>query len=315
MDEMPPTPPVPRAPGPAASSTAPPAPHAPDAPRLPDASPSEVAQPALFEVPLRFDDEADQPIAYALTSRARRAVAPQEQPALSVISRQPAAAIVGEDVGDTRPARARALRRAGVAPADIAVQLQTDPLLVGAWIRGVAVAHRSGERPVASASASATSRAAGGRSGDPDPETARVRRHASGVARARLAADPAFAAEVGVVTALAELDRGAVVVSSRRPEVLARAIAALVTHGGADRETIRVVLRLGPEVAGDLTRHRWAGILALPAERLLLTRWRQAPEAGAVDGLVRIPDATLAATVAGWEDALLTPQAPIDLAF
>ncbi|MFP4312286.1 MAG: hypothetical protein ACLFS9_09965, partial [Nitriliruptoraceae bacterium] len=82
----------------------------------------------------------DQPIGFALTARARRVVAPDSLPELSVV---PAVAEpVEEDPDDTRPARARALRRAGVPVARIAAQLDIDPLLVTAWTGAVRV--RSG---------------------------------------------------------------------------------------------------------------------------------------------------------------------------
>ncbi|MCC5950128.1 MAG: hypothetical protein JJT89_16885, partial [Nitriliruptoraceae bacterium] len=119
------------------------------------AAPVPAAQPALFAAPLPFDDEADEPIAYALTGRARRHLAPDEVPALVVVeppawsstdrSRPPDdAATLAEDPTDTRPARARALRRAGVAAADIARQLDTDPVLIRAWVGEVAPAPGAG---------------------------------------------------------------------------------------------------------------------------------------------------------------------------
>jgi hypothetical protein len=70
---------------------------------------------------------------------------------------------------------------------------------------------------------------------------------------------------------------------------------------------VRVVLRLGPDAAGDLARHRWASALGLPVDRISHTRWRGAPSPDAVEALVRLHDPALAASVAGWRDALLDP--------
>jgi hypothetical protein len=79
----------------------------------------------------------------------------------------------------------------------------------------------------------------------------------------------------------------------------------LVTTVGVDPDHIRVLVRLGPRAAGDLARHRWARSLEVPVDRVRTTRWSAAPEPDAVDGLLRVVDADVAAAVAGWRDALL----------
>jgi hypothetical protein len=90
---------------------------------------------------LPFDGVADAPIPYSLTARARRTVAPDDLPALRVISDPPApttpadagaAQQLDDERSDTRPARARALARAGTPLPAIAQQLDVDELLVEA---------------------------------------------------------------------------------------------------------------------------------------------------------------------------------------
>jgi hypothetical protein len=97
------------------------------------------------------DTAHDQPIGFALTARARRAVAPGTLPELSVVGVGATGSASGngalEEPDDTRPARARALRRAGVPLSAIVRQLGTDPLTVTAWVGEVAPStrqHRSG---------------------------------------------------------------------------------------------------------------------------------------------------------------------------
>jgi hypothetical protein len=309
--------------------------------------------------PLPFDDEADDPIPFALTARARRTVAPERLPPLEVVPdreaadqgssrpapagdhpqpaavrRQPApttrpgpARRPGDeeddghldDPTDTRPARARALRRAGVPVARIAAQLDVDDLAVRAWTGDVAAEPATEPEP-------------GGGTAPPRPRVPALAREldedrtAFELARAaaredalgRLTDDPSFAAGVGLVAALAEVDTHAVTLVSPHPEVIGRVLGWLVSHAEVDPGRVRVVLRIGPDVAGDLARHRWAAGLGVPVDRVSHTRWRGAPAPDATDAFVRLHDLALAATVAGWRDALLTPPTgddPADVAF
>ncbi len=305
-----------------------------------DPAPGE-RQPRLpFEqtpvVALPYDDEADAPIDFALTTQARRAVAPHELPDLRVVPPAHPGAGDPDDPSDTRPARARALRRAGLTPTAIAAKLEVDDLLVRAWIDDVRVGRRRGGGAPSAEPGTARSLAAVGPGPGTDPDAGpddaraaaddrqrrvteayeRCRHEHRHTARRRLAEDPAFAAEVGLLAAIGEVEPAAVTLHGPRAALLGRALRGLVTEAAVDRGRVRVVLRIGPQVAGDLARHRWAEALALSAERIVVTRWAQAPTGDAVDALVRIPDPGVAAQVAGWTDALLDgPDQPLGLAF
>jgi hypothetical protein len=279
---------------------------------------SAVVPPMGAQQPLPFDDEADHPIPFRLTARARRTVAPDRLPPLEVVPdrgtgdrghRTAPGTDAGEDDGhlddptDTRPARARALRRAGIPVARIATQLGVDELAVRAW---------TGDVTVTETDEAVRALPTGAQARDLEVEHDRL---AFELARAaaredavdRLARDADFAAGVGLAAALAEVDVHAVTLSSGHPEVVGRLLTWLSAHADVDLARVRVVLRLGPDVAGDVARHRWAAGLALPVERISHTRWRGAPAPDATDALVRLHDPSLAATVAGWRDALLAP--------
>lgn len=299
-----------RGPGAAVAAGGPdaPGPHEPEQARLP------------FEqvpvMPLPFDNEADRPIGFALTARARRTVAPTALPELSVVT-----GADEQDPADTRPARARALRRAGADLADIARQLMVDELLVRAWADDVA-APSSTRRGSAAVRAAAVLAAPAGPSGsDQEPDAADhrsgvVRRDAVADGRRRLAQEADFAVGVGLMAGLVTIDRHAIGFQTDRPELAARACAWLTAHAGADPRDVRVVLRLGKAVAGDVARHRWASALGIDTAQIAFTRWRHAADDGAVEALVRIADADVAARVAGWCEALLRPEAdPADVAF
>ncbi len=271
------------------------------------------AQPALF------DADAHEPIPYALTARARREVAPQVLPDLRVIGApaviDPRSHGAGEqldDPRDTRAARARALRRAGLDLADIARQLDVDELIVRAWVGDVAVDPELRRRIRAGA--------AGGRElSAPEGAEHDEARAAFELARAaacdealdNLATDPGFAAGLGLVAATADIGLHALIVSTSRREVLAALLRWLAAYHPVEAGRIRLVLRLGPGVAGDLARHAWSGALGLPADAVTSTRWRAAPDDAAVEALLRIADPVASATLAGWCDALLEP--PSDL--
>lgn len=326
------------------------------------------AQPALpFELPLEplpFDDEADQPVDLALTARARRVVAPADVPALRLVTatpstrspnpgpdpaerdaaaarhpsaqRRPSAAPVEDDPSDTRPSRARALRRAGRTPSRIAQQLGVDELLVRAWVADVAPRR--------------TRRRGGGETGEartsippttssPAPQTPAqeaqagggsievVDDHRTAFELARVAArdearrerlhDPDFAGGVGLLAGIAELDPHAVTITSVEPDVVVAALRWIREQLVVAPERVRVVLRIGPRVAGDLAAHRWAKVLEVPRERLAVASWRHAPTDDAEQVLLRIADPTAAAAIAGWRDALLAPPGddPADVAF
>lgn len=275
--------------------------------------------------PTGADDADDRPIAFGLTARARRAVAPTDLPALRVVGPPPAAPAspapspvapeVGplltprpsgataepaedEEAGDTRPARARALRRAGARPAAIATQLGVDPLLVRAWTDGV--------RGVAHVTAVATPRA-----GVVDEDAARRAAFASRRtaarrdARLRLVAAPSWVGGLGVLAACTEVAPDAATLTHTDPRVAATAVRWADEVLGVPPTRWRAVLRLGERAAADLARARWGAALGLPPERLRTTRWAGVAEADAEEVRLRLPDPVLAATLAGWIDAVL----------
>jgi hypothetical protein len=289
---------------------------------------SAVAPPTGAQQPLPFDDEADHPIPFSLTARARRTVAPDRLPPLELVPDRGATSgasrpgSVGEedeghldDATDTRPARARALRRAGIAVARIADQLGVDELAVRAWTGDVTGGADTAEpvRPIPTRAQALDLELEQDRTAF-ELARAAAREEALG----RLASEPDFAAGVGLAAALAEVDVHAVTISSGHAEVVGRLLTWLAAHADVDLARLRVVLRLGSDVAGDVARHRWAKGLGIPVDRIAHTRWRGAPAPDAIDALVRLHDAALAATIAGWRDALLAPPTgddPADVAF
>ncbi|MFU8840142.1 MAG: hypothetical protein ACNA8R_05415 [Nitriliruptoraceae bacterium] len=260
------------------------------------------------------DDEHDRPIGFALTARARRAVAPHSLPDLAVV--QPGPVPNGghpEPADDTRPARARALRRAGVSISRIAGQLDADPLLVTAWAGEVVVrAHRSGRSDGTSAAPGAATSVAEEPRGRQDHEqvTARalVRAEATRRAQTRLAEDAVYALAAGLLAAVAEVDEHAVTVTTDDERIAGRALQALTALLPQAGTLARVVVRVGPEAAGDLVRHRAAAALGIDVSQVTWTRWRAAPRADAIRLLLRVADPALADDVAGVIDAVLDPS-------
>jgi hypothetical protein len=289
--------------------------HDPRADRADRAGGSEQAR-LPFEpapaTPLPFDDEADRPIGFSLTARARRTVAPAALPPLSIIDGE-----TDEDPTDTRPSRARALRRAGADLADIARQLGVDELLVRAWADDVPSHH--GRRAAGAARAAAVLAApasASAASSRARREEESQRRDALDEGRHRLAGDAPFAAGVGLLAGLVATDHHTVSFQTPQAELAGRVIAWLREQADADVRDVHIVLRLGSGVAGDLARHRWAAAVGLSTEQVVFTRWRQATSDDAVVAFVRLTDPQVAARVAGWCEALLHPaQDPADVAF
>jgi hypothetical protein len=287
---------------------------------------SPQAGPELVQQPLPFDDEADQPVAFSLTARARREIAPEDLPALSVVrdarrlpatDRTPRDGTGGDvwpvrdDPSDTRPSRARALRRAGLPAAEIARQLRVEPLLVRAWIGATndpTVGHATDRAPTV----------------DVDPEEEQretafqlARATAAEQARRDLRRDPGFAAGLGLVASIVDIDRNALTVTTGDQEVARMSLRWLDEHLPLDPARVRLVLRLGPRAAGDLVAHRWASRLGIDRQRVAVARWHDAPDGQSVQALLRVADPGAAATVAGWRDALLAPSGsdPADIAF
>jgi transposase-like protein len=314
---------------------------------------NERPTPPPAQQALPFDDEADRPVPFALTARARREVAPDALPDLEVVrpgasAREdmragdrdrpfPAAAGANDadrplgsragpiarvrpavdrgaldEPADTRPSRARALRRAGVGIAQIARQLGVDELAVRAWVGDLGGRGSVGRGPASSLVALPGVPATAPRQ---DPSVRR-RERAREQGRARLRHEPGFAAGLGLLVGAADIDDHGVGLRTSDPRVAASAIGWLVEYGGLPLQRVRVVLRLGAKVAGDRARHSWSSALGLPLEQLTHTRWRGAPDDEAEEALLHVTDEELAARLAGWVEALLEPApAPVDAAF
>jgi hypothetical protein len=271
--------------------------------------------PPQVQQPLPFDDESEHPVPYALTTRARREVAPEAVPDLAVVRRPGVAADTGtetpgslDEPGDTRSSRARALRRAGMPVSAIARTLDVDELTVRAWLgdlAGRSVPGRVGTLP--------------GMAASPSPGSLtfeRARAHARATAADRLEQDPSFAAGLGLLAGIADVDEHSVGVSTDDPRVAATLVGWLLRYTDATPGRIRVVLRLAPTAAADLARHRWAEAMGLGIEQVAHTRSRAEVE-GREQALVRLADPEVAGTVTGWSQALLEPPSPepLDAAF
>lgn len=332
-----------------------PMPGRPSRPRLrptgTDQTPERAAAAEPVQQPLPFDDEADQPVAFSLTARARREVAPGDLPPLSVVRDEQHPPLpdgapedppggeawpVCDDPSDTRPSRARALRRAGLSADAIARQLQVEPVLVRAWIGSTSdpSVGRSRDRDAAHPTASdqGLQRSAGTGGGadtdggvaitDPEAEQRETafqlaRTAAAEQARRDLQRDPAFAAGLGLVASIVDIDRNALTVTTGDEEIARLSLRWLDEHLPLDPARVRLVLRLGPRVAADLVAHRWANRLGIDRQRVAVARWHDAPDGRSVQALLRVADPGAAATVAGWRDALLAPTGPdpADVAF
>lgn len=276
---------------------------------------------AAEQTTLPFDAAVDEPIPYALTARARRAVAPQTLPGLTLLPEADDPADVAQpslsevvpdaldDPSDLRSARARALRHAGVDIDDIAGELGVDPIVVRAWVDDIAPVRsaRRRLRAVPSRPGAATG---------PAPGVGDARRRAEAVfeatrsgarraARDRVDADPAFVRGLGLVTGVAEVSPQAVVVTTRDVAVARAAVRWLTGTVELDAARLRVLLRLAPQVAADLAVHAWQEAIGVAGERIQHTRWRQAPTATSVEAIIRITDPRVAGALAGWRDALL----------
>lgn len=259
-------------------------------------------------------DGPDAPIDFSLTAAAHRVVAAGGPPPLTVAPEPSGDDTSVDDPGDTRPSRARALRRAGLSVAAIADQLGVDELIARAWVDDVAAAPppASGRRKLRSGAATPPPTDAG----RDDVGLHLVRAQASRDALSRLADDPGFALGLGLLTGRRSPDGAGLTVTTADERLAGRIVAWLRAHAGLADTDLRVVLRLGRDVAGDLARNRWADALDLRPDRIAAARSRGVLAVDEIEALLRIVEPSLAATVLGWCDAVVQPEATsADVAF
>lgn len=248
------------------------------------------------QLPLPVDEE---PIPFTLTARAKRTVAPDSLPDLAVVGADGRRWPADPDGQDTRPAQARALRRAGVSWAEIADELDVDELLARAWVEGVTPVHSARQR-----------REAPGRRAS-DSGLDRTAHQAFEAARDQARRDldrhraDLVSAGLGLLAGVIEVDPPAVVVATGDRALGGAAMRWLAEVVELDQHRVRAVLRLAPQVAGDQAADEWREALGLPGLRLATTRWSSAPHPQATELLLRITDPGVAGAVAGWRDALL----------
>lgn len=275
--------------------------------------PTGSSLPAAPVLPLRFDDEADAPIGFALTVAGRRVIEPDARPALRVVApfgppprvrttagvTEPPTADAAVDPGDTRPARARALLRAGVPVPTIAERLGGDTADVARWVEGVRPprAQRAARQPVRAAASTGGGRAA------PEARASIPRRGAVSSARTRLTTDAAFARDVGVVAAALRRTGPTAVLTLDRVVPATAVVRRLVEECGLDAYGLRVVLRVGPGVEGDRARHDWSEALGVPLDRVAAVRWQLAPDPGLVEAAVHVVDEAAVSALVTWVEA------------
>lgn len=253
----------------------------------PDGGPaSDAADEAERQPALPFEAEpGESPIGYVLTARARRAVAPESLPDLSVVPGDPEET-EPFDPHDSRPARARALRRAGRGADEVAALLDVTPEVVARWTDGVAPVRR--RRPAVRTSAHDV----GGR--------VEAREEALRTLSRAGASDTALA---GMVAGLAQVAGGSVTVTPPDAALAAPTVAWL-RRRGVDADAVHLLVAAGPAVARDLAAQHWAEVCDLPAAQVTHA---PLPDARAPDALrvtVRVTDAGLASAVLGWRDAI-----------
>lgn len=241
---------------------------------------------------LPFDAAADEPISYALTARARRTVAPSSLPELSVVPEPEV------DPFDPRRPRARALRRAGRSPSDIAELLDVSEEVVRNWVGSVGPrADRRRERE--------------GRQGpgqvrrlplpEPDRSAARERGCEEAAAVLRDADSPAATA-IAWLAGRVSISPHAATLRVDDADLAARIAACLEDLTGLDRSRVRLVLEVGGDVAHDLVQGRWAEATGVPTEHIAVSR---SASADAIRGTFRVADPEIAAVLAGWQDAVV----------
>lgn len=276
-----------------------------------------------MQAALPFDDEADRPIGYALTPNARRIVAPGPVARLRVVppaavppATAPCATVrpverasaAGADAAvdphDIRPARARAMRRAGHDPEVIALRLAVAPEEVMAWIAEIG--------PIRTARPGRRVRGARTVPDDGDatvPTTAVVidgaaRRAAAREVAGRIGADAGLARDLGLIAGGARPTGATVAIGLTDVALASAVLGRLRSDAGLEAHGVRVVLRVGPARSADRARHEWAEVLRLPLERTSAVRWPLAADPEDVEATVHLVAPDVVARVLGWIDAI-----------
>lgn len=249
---------------------------------------------------LPFEDDAGEaPIPYALTARARRTVAPASLPELSVV---PGTGVDEPDPFDPRPARARALRRAGRDVPEIAGLLGTDHDVVAAWCR--AVGPRADRRRARSDGEGASGGGQVRRLPLPEPDRRPQRGRSREQAAARLRGGGPGAVVTAFLAGRARVTPHAATFAVDDPDRAARIVGWLVDLAGADPSRARLVVEVGRGVAHDLELARWEQGTGVSSEHITVTA--AASDRG--DGgraTLRMADPDVAAALSGWQDAVM----------
>ncbi len=260
--------------------------------------------------PSLLDAMADEPVPFVLTVRARRAVAPDSLPALSLLAGGERSIPSHEDeVGDAladaadafeedeedlldpRRARARALRRAGTPVDTIVIELGAEPTQVVRWTADVTAG-----APMTRASAPAAPRT------DPDLPSAFVSGRAA--ARAAWLRGTAVSSGAAMVAGLADVTPFAVRLRGE-VGVVAGVLQWLRDAVVVPPSSVSVQVASAPGNALDRIAHDVASRLQVDLDRVSPRPWPGAPDREAIEVTVRIADPHLAGTVSGWRAALL----------
>lgn len=247
----------------------------------------------------------DDPVPFDLTARGRRLVAADALPRLRVVDGVPHQPVDLDGPDDTRRVRARALHRAGLGREEIAAELDADPLHVDGWVGDLP--HVPRLRVVRPA---APPPEPGGEPGPavtpdgPDGWDEAVAAARDEAAR-RTAADPGLRTGLGLLVALLQPDRHALLLDSDDAALLVAAWAwARTALQVDDPSRARLLVRHAPAEPGDRLAHRCAEQLDLDPSRVATTRDPGVPP-GRPRLRLRLADPEVALRAAGWREHLL----------
>ncbi|MBW3562069.1 MAG: hypothetical protein KY437_06185 [Actinobacteria bacterium] len=200
------------------------------------------------------------------------------------------------DPFDPRRPRARALRRAGRSPAEIAEMLGVGEEVVRNWCETVGDrADRRRERRDDEGKVRRLPLP------QPDRSEARERGCEEAAAVLRDARSPAATA-IAWIAGRASITPHAASLRIDDAALAARVADRLEDLAGLDRSRVRLVLEVAGDVAHDLVAGRWAEATGVPEGHIAVSR------STTVDGLhgtFRAADPQVAAVLAGWQDAVV----------